>query len=101
MSTCSKLRNVPKTYLHAARPSFPSIPSKIPEAIKDPKALLIRPPQESNAVLSISFNIAVPRLAAVKHKYTFGQVHISCTILIEEIVIQGKKQLPQTQERSV
>lgn len=37
-------------YLQAECPSFPSIPSRMPEAIREPKALLIRLPQERTAV---------------------------------------------------
>ncbi len=37
-------------YLQAACPSFPSIPSRIPEAMREPKALLIKLPQERSAV---------------------------------------------------
>lgn len=43
-----------KTHLQAACPSLPSIPSRMPEARRAPKALLIRLPQERSAVRSPS-----------------------------------------------
>jgi hypothetical protein len=39
------------SHLHAAKPSFPSIPERIADAISEPKALLTELPEVSTAIL--------------------------------------------------